>query len=141
MANQRQAVVWIDAAGRTRQTIFVVNDPSACIRTTLLGHSNADVLDWFQGDDNFNTSPAPLGLTYPKVTDYAALVFADGSGNQAGLTLPAPDSSIFMADQVSVDPSAIADIISAATTFLVNSAGNTVTTYLSGVRKGQTSVG
>lgn len=141
MPNLRQSVVWIDVAGRTRVTQFVINATPACIRTSLLAKSNADVVDWFEGDDHFNTSPAPLNLTYPRVTDFASLLFADGSGNQASLTLPAPDSSIFLADQVSVDPSAIADIISAATTFLVNSAGNTVTTYLGGVRKGQTSVG
>ena len=141
MPNLRQSVTWIDAAGRTRQTIFVVNGTGSCVRTTILGHSNADVLDWFEGTDHFNTSPAPLGLTYPKVTDFAQLIFADAGGNQAGLVIPAPDSSIFMADQVSVDASAIADLISAAETFLVNSVGNVVTTYLGGVRKGQTSVG
>ena len=139
MSNQRQSVVWIDAAGNTRQTQFLVNDPAACIRASLLVKSNADVQNWWEGDDHFNTSPAPLGLTYPRVGDYAMLLFADGSGNQAGLTLPAPDSAIFMADTISVDPSAIADIITAATTYLVNAAGNTVTTFVGGVRKGQAS--
>lgn len=141
MANQRQAVAWTDADGRTRQTVFVANATGSTIRAKLLGHSNADVLDWFEGDDHFNFSPSPSSATYDSVTDFATLLFADGSGNQASLTLPAPKSNIFLADQVTVDSSAIADIITAATTYLVNSAGNLVTTYLGGVRKGTTSVG
>jgi hypothetical protein len=141
MVTQQQDVIWIDAAGRTRRTSFTVNDTGSCIRTTILGHSNADVLNWYEGPPNVNSSPAPLGLTYPRVTDYALLVFADDDGNQASLVVPAPDSSIFEADQVSVDASAIADLITAAESFLLNAAGNLVTTYLSGVRRGQTSVG
>lgn len=139
MANQQQSVVWIDAGGRTRQTIFLVNAGGSTIRGVLLGHSNADVLNWWEGPPNPNTSPTPVAAVYTSVGDSAQLLFADGSGNEAGLALPAPQSGIFLADTVTVDPSAIADVIAAATTYLVNSAGNTVTTYLAGFRRGSPS--
>ena len=139
MANQQQSVVWIDVAGRTRQTIVLVNGTGSTIRSTLLGHSNADVLNWFEGPPNPNTSPSPSSSVYNSVGDSAQLIFADSSGNEAGLTLPAPQSGIFLADTVTVDASAIADVIAAATTYLVNSAGNTVTTYLAGFRRGSPS--
>lgn len=141
MPNQRQAVAWIDVGGRTVQTVFLVNDTGSTLRAALLGHSNADVLDWFEGVDNFTTSPSPTFATFPSVNDNARLLFEDGSGNQASITLPAPQSAVFLADGVTVDPSAIADVISAATTYLVNSAGNTVTTYIGGVRLARTSAG
>lgn len=141
MPNQRQAVVWVDAGGRTRQTVFVVNGSGSDLRAKLLGHSNADVQDWFEGTDNFNSSPSPVLMPFPDVIDSAKLVFADGSGNEASLTLPAPISSIFLADETTVDASAIADVITSATTYLVNSAGNTVTTFVGGFRTTSTSAG
>ena len=140
MANQRQSVVWIDAQGVTRQTIFLANATGSTIRAKLLLHSNADTLDWSEGIDHINGSPAPVVATYTSVHDSAVLLFADGSGNQASLALPAPQSAIFLSDTVTVDPSAIADIITAATTYLVNSAGNTVTTYLTGYRRGSPTI-
>jgi len=141
MANQRQSVAWVDNGGRTRQTIFVAGSTGSTIRAALLNHSNADVLDWFEGVDNFNTSPSPITAAFASVRDAARLVFADGSGNQVGLTLPAPAEDIFLADLVTVDQTMIADIITAAQTYLINSAGNLVTTYLSGVRTANTSAG
>lgn len=141
MANQRQAVVWIDAGSRTRQTVFVANATGSTIRAALLAHSNADFQDWFEGPDNFNLAPSPVSAAYPDVSDFAVLQFQDAGGNIAGLTLPAPKSSIFKADGVTVDASAIADVILAATTYLVNSAGNTVVAFTGGVRKGRTSAG
>src|SRR5215469_9313708 len=141
MPTQRQAIAWIDAGGRTRQTIFLASTTGSTLRAALLNHSNADVQDWFEGPDNFNLTPTPTNAAYPNVSDAARLIFADGSGNQASITLPAPQAAIFLADLTTVDPSAIADIITAATTYLVNSAGNIVTTYLAGVRTTATSAG
>lgn len=140
MAKQRQSVVWIDVNGKTRQTIFLANATGSTIRAKLLLHSNADVFDWSEGVDHTNLSPLPTNAIYNSVGDTAVLLFADGSGNQASLALPAPQSGIFLADTVTVDASAIADIVTAATTYLVNSAGNTVTTFLTGYRRGSPTV-
>lgn len=141
MTRQRQAIAWIDVGGRTVQTIFLADTTGSDLRAKLLGHSNADVLDWFEGDDNFTSVPSPTFATFPSVFDNARLLFEDGSGNQASITLPAPQAAIFLADGVTVDPSAIADVITSATTYLVNSAGNVVTTYIGGVRLARTSAG
>lgn len=141
LASQRQAVVWVDIGGRTRQTVFVVNAVGSTVRGQISAISNADVLDWFEGNDNFNVAPAPIGAAFASVRDYARLYFADGLGNQVSLTVPAPAAGIFMADQVTVDPAVIVPLINACKLYLLNSAGNLVTTYLGGVRFATTSAG
>lgn len=96
-------------------------------------HSNADVQEWFEGPDNLLT-PAPVSAGFPDVIDLARLTFTDAFGSLVNLALPAPKSSIFLADSVTVDSSAIADVIAASIGHLCSSGGSLVTAYVAGLR-------
>jgi len=136
MATKR-SIVWIDAGGRTRQTIPAGNATLSSIMAQIQAVSNADVLTWFEGSDN-SLSPSPVSATYPDVADAAILVYADGGGLEARLTVPAPLLSIFLADGSTVDPATIVALNAAVIGTLVTASGSAVTTYLSGVRQGKT---
>jgi hypothetical protein len=101
-------------------------------------HSNADVLNWFEGPPT-NLTPSPVSAVFADVVDLARLTFADAGGNLATLALPAPQLAIFQADSVTVNPSAIADIIAAAVGHLHTAAGNPVTAFVAGVRNQRSS--
>lgn len=134
MPQSLRSVAWIDAGGRTRQTITRTSTTASAIMSTLQGHSNAGVLEWFEGPDNqlFGTG---VNATFPDVADAAILTFTTAIGTLVTLTLPAPKLAIFMADGATVNPSAIADIIAAALANLVDGAGNPVTAYVAGIRR------
>lgn len=138
MAAQSRYIVWIDAGGRTRATIPCADPNNTTIMSALQNHSNADVLEWFEGPLNV-LSPSPVSAVFADVVDLARLTFTDAAGSLSTLALPAPKSGIFLADSVTVDPSAIADIISAAVGHLCSSAGGPVTAYVAGVRNQRSS--
>lgn len=133
MAAQMRSIAWIDAGGRTRQTIPCAQPDNAAIMAALENHSNAVVLHWFEGPDNILTL-TPTSAVFADVSDLARLTFTDASGSLATLALPAPQQSIFKPDSVTVDPSAIADIITAAVGHLCTAAGGLVTAYVAGTR-------
>lgn len=133
MAKQSRQIAWLDAGGRTRITIPTADPDSSTIMAKLQLHSNATIFSWFEGPLNF-PGGAPVSAMFPDVVDLARLTFQDASGNLTNLALPAPMSSVFLADTVTVDPSAIADIIAAAVGTLVTQAGGLVTAYVGGTR-------
>lgn len=133
MAAQMRQIVWIDLGGRTRVTVPCSDPNNTALMAALQNHSEADVLVWFEGPENA-LSPTPAGGLYPDVIDLARLTFTDVSGNLVQLALPAPSSSIFKADTVTVDPSTIVDIIAAAVGHLCTNAGGLVTAYVGGTR-------
>lgn len=130
---QRRQIVWIDLGGRTRVTIPCADPNVATIMAKMQLHSQADVQSWFEGPDNV-LSPSPAGGAFPDVVDLARLTFTDAAGGLVQLALPAPSSGIFLADSVTVDPSAIADIITACVGHLCTGGGALVTAYVSGIR-------
>lgn len=133
MAIQRRSLGWIDAGGRTRQTIPAADPDNSAIMTALMNHSNAVVQTWFEGPVN-NTLLTPVSAPFPDVIDTARLIFQGPSGEQAALILPAPKANIFLVDGVTVDPSTIVDIITASVGHLVVASGSPVTAYVAGVR-------
>lgn len=139
MAVQTRQIVWLDAAGRTRVTLPSADPDSSTIMSKLQLHSNADVLRWFEGPPTI-LSPVPPGGTYASVSDIARLTFTDPTGDLVDLALLAPDIGIFLADSVTVDPSAIADIITACVGVLVTQTGTPVSAFVGGLR-GQRSAG
>lgn len=133
MVAQRRYIVWIDAGGRTRATIPCADPDNATIMAKLQLHSNAGVQEWFEGPDNVLT-PTVVSATFPDVVDLARLTFTDAFGSLVNVALPAPQGSIFLADSVTVDPSAIADVIAACVGHLCSSGGSLVTAYVAGTR-------
>lgn len=140
MAKQTRQIVWIDVGGRTRVTLPTADPNSSTIMAKMQLHSQADVFSWFEGPPTFLT-PAAAGGVFADVVDLARLTFVDAGGSQVALALPAPSANIFLADTVTVDPSAIADLITACIGTLISSAGNAVTAYLAGTRNQRDSGG
>lgn len=140
MTAQKRYIVWIDAGSRTRATIPCAQPDNAAIMAALQNHSNAGVLDWFEGPDNA-LSPSTAAAIFADVADLARLTFTDATGSLATIALPAPQQAIFMADSVTVDPSTIADIITAAVGHLCTAAGGLVTAYVAGTRNQRSSGG
>ena len=132
MAAAQRSVVWIDSAGATTQTILASDPDAGTIQSTLQGHSNADVLNWWEGPPNPNTTPTTTAATYFTVSDTARLLFLDSAGSLTTVNLPAPKASIFAADTVTVDPSAIADVIAAVIAKGRSAGGNPIVSFVAG---------
>jgi class 3 adenylate cyclase len=135
----RRYMAWIDANGFTRLTLLngtgaLLGPTLTTVQTTLVAQSNADVLNSVENTLTTNT-PFPPGAVYRSVGDAAILTFQDGSGNLVDITLPAPLSSVFLADGVTVDSSAIALIIGSVIGTVVTPAGGTVSAYVAGYRR------
>lgn len=133
MAIQSRQIVWIDAGGRTRVTLPSADPDNSAIMAALQGQSNAAVQSWFEGPPTILV-PVAVSAAFPDVVDLARLTFTDAFGSLVNLALPAPKASIFMADSVTVDPAAIAAIITASIGHLVSSGGNPVTAFVAGLR-------
>jgi len=127
-------MVWIDANGFTRLTLVNGTSPLSGVQSALLAKSNADVLNAVENTISLFT-PAPPGGTYRTVGDAAILTFQDAGGNLVDITLPAPDSSIFLADQETVDGSQIAAIIAAVVGTVDTASGGVVTAFVGGTRR------
>lgn len=138
MAIQSRYIVWIDAGGRTRAVIPEADPDSSSIMSNMQAVSNADVLHWFEGPENPLT-PSPVSASFPDVADLVRLNFIDAGGSIATLAIPAPQAGIFLADQVTVDPAAIAALITACVGTLISPAGNTVVSFIGGVRNQRSS--
>lgn len=135
MADTTRSTIWVDVNGKTRQTIVRGNAPLAAVALALAGKSNADFQRDWEGPTVVNAAPLPINATYTSVNDYATLVFTTAAGNLVYITLPAPQSSIFMADQETVDPVAIATIIAAVVGTVLDGTGTVVTAFVGGYRR------
>ena len=131
MATDAYTLVWVDAAGgNSFRTIKVSGDPSAII-TALTARSNAGIAQYWGGPLN-QPGNLPTIADYPTAAQVAYLRFVDASGAVANVALPAPPTSIFLADGINVDPSQITGIISACVGTLVTASGAPVVAYQSG---------
>lgn len=132
MALTRRGVVWIDAQGENLLHVMTGVSSMSAVQSGLAALSNAGPLfDWEAEEDSF--SPAPTSSVYPTVRVQAVLIFQDSStASIAKLYVPAPLSSIFLSDGVTVDPSAIGSLISAVEGVIVAGSGNPVDTFVGG---------
>jgi len=135
LADQEQTTVWVDVNGRTRATYVCTGLGSADIQADLKALSCADIQRSWEGDVVENASPTPTTGAYQNVADYAVLVFTTAGGDLVYLTLLAPLDTIFMADQETVDPTAIAVLIADCIGNLQTTSGDDVTGYVGGFRR------
>jgi hypothetical protein len=133
MADSAESAVWIDANGRTRQTI-VQSLTGATPIVNAMGPCQLGVLQrsW-EGVLNI-TGNVPVGGAYQAVADAFELLFQTASGSILRLTVPAPDIAVFLADGVTVDPANanIVNLVNACLGLLSDGAGNSATVYLGG---------
>jgi len=108
--------------------------------SSLLAISEADELTSVEGTLTVNSTPAAPGGTYRSVTDEADLWYADASGQLVQVTLPAPDSSIFLSDQETVDPAnaGIVTLNGQVIGLVLTAAGGVVTNFVGGIRSKRT---
>lgn len=135
MADQEQTTIWVDANGRTRATYIRTAAGAATIVADLVALSHADWQRSWAGDVLVNGAPSTSTGDYQNVADYAVLVYQTAVGTQVYLTLVAPQSGIFLADQETVDPTAIAVLNTDVIGSLEDGAGNVVTAYVGGFRR------
>lgn len=134
MADTTRSCVWVDAAGRTRQTILRGNASLATVEADLLALTNADTQRSWEGPTVLNPSPAPTNATYPNVADYAVLVYTDGT-DLVYVTLVAPQASVFLPDGETVDPVAIATLTGHVIGTITTGSGAAVTGFVGGFRR------
>ena len=84
------------------------------------------------------TAP-PTNASYPSVTDGARFQFADGAGERASLTIPAPIEALFGAGSNVIDSTQTnsAAVIAYATANLTDLAGTALNLYKGGIKVGK----
>jgi hypothetical protein len=129
----RRTTVWIDAAGKTTAHLLTTAAGAAAIEAAIAAVSNAvPQLEW----EGPLVAPGGAGVNaaFPSVADTATLTFTKASGELLKVLVPAPISSIFLADAETVDPTQIAALIAAVVGSLSDPSGNLATAYVSGLR-------
>lgn len=132
MTDQVRSIVWLDAGGFVTITRVQTATGAASIQADALAVSDADFNDWWEGDLNINTSPAPTSSQYPSVRQVAVLSFLCADGTIANLRIPAPSISIFLSDGVTVDQTTITTLIADCIGNLESVSGSLATSYLAG---------
>lgn len=131
MVDKRATVVWTDANGDSQVRSITTVSGSSGIQTQLQVYSNAVIMSDWEGD-LINNAVTPSTSDYLTVKQVAYLTFTDGAGHNAVLPLPAPNTSIFNADGITVSALAIGPLIAACVGSLRTAAGSTVTAFVSG---------
>lgn len=131
----RRSVIWVDAQGKTRQTLLRGSATLLTVMSSVKSVSNADVLGDFEGTETINGTPVPVAAAYATVNDFAVLTYETGAGTLVYITVPAPLSSIFLADGETVDATAIAALTTAVVGTVTDASGNAVTAFVAGVRR------
>lgn len=110
---ERAVIIWADSQGEQTLNIYVTSTGVSAIRTNLAALSNAVPVESSEGT-RVAISGTPTVATYPSVRSNARLYFRAASGSRGTLLIPAPISSIFLSDGVTIDPSAVSSLVTAA---------------------------
>lgn len=123
----------MDAQGQRALNVITTDTGVGGIETALVAASNADIVECWEGLDEVY-SPAPSTANYPTLRVAALLTFQDATGSAARLILPSPHDTIFMADNVTVDPTnaEVLAIIAAAVGHLVCGSGSVAVAFVGG---------
>jgi len=134
MADQVRSIVWVDAGGFTTITKVRTATGAAAIQSALVGASNADYTQQWEGPLVFNGAPGPSAATYQPANYRAILTFQCTDFSQVDIILPAPQLGDFLADGATIDPAsaAIATLITACIGNLESSTGATAASFVAG---------
>jgi hypothetical protein len=131
------STLWVDAAAG--QTIYRVRTSSGigAILPAIVAASNADWLQCWEGPESTNT-PVPTAAQYLPTKPAALLYFLCGDGSTAILRIPSPQVGIFLADQVTVDPTnaLVITLVAACVGSLQSASGSTAVSLQAGVLEG-----
>jgi hypothetical protein len=126
---------WVDITGGKKSTMVRTVLNTANILTQMSILSRAQMIGAVLGDRLPYADALPgLGLTYPDVADAAILTFQMSNLQLNRLAVPAPKSSLFLADGETVDATAATAIINACSVGLRTLDGAAVLRYISGKR-------
>lgn len=125
----------MDATGSTTSTQINGSLTLAGVQAALLAVSNADYVREFEGTSVANGSPSPIAAPFETVMDQAFLWFVTAAGTLVQVTVVAPQSSIFMADGMTVDPTSVAGVVAAVVGTVTDQNGNVTTAFTAGLRQ------
>lgn len=128
---------WVDAKGWRLAPSLEVNDETlaATIAGDMAALSNAT-----NDTIYFTTVESGVGFAgadnvYQSVYECAKLTFASSvDGGRVFLLIPAPSTSLFLADQETVDPSVASALIADVLATVQTTGGNPVDSYVGGYR-------
>ena len=126
-------VVLADANGSATAIQLRTDTSGNDVMSSILAKSRAGLVQWSEGEI-ITGVPLPSASAYRSVFDVAYLTFADATGDLTVITLPAPHTTIFLADQQTVDSGQILTLIADVIAQCVTAAGNPVVSYVSGFR-------
>lgn len=138
MATARLVHEWQDASGgflRSGNFVLDTTDLTA-LEAAVVAVSNANLQYATLAVPFVSPTAATPGVTWYLCTDTAVLLFATGAGTTVQLVIPAPTQDIFKIDKLTVDPTSLlmVSLISEVVGNLCDSAGNTVTAFIQGVK-------
>lgn len=133
MTNVRRYTVWSDTEGRQVLTRLYANGSLATLTAALAAQSVGALLYNTESAD-LSPTQADAGGAYDTNVERAVLLFTDAAGLIVKVLLPMPAASIFLSDNVTVDPTQITSIISAVIGTVLSASGSPATAYKGGFR-------
>jgi hypothetical protein len=135
----RAYVKWVDAYGAERLTWYSYMTGGVLTAFSLAIEACCNPVPAQVVAGLVQVSPAtPTTDPYPNVIDSAVLTFATGLGSLVGVICPGFLEALYLADNQTVDiaqPLVIALVNACLSLPLVDSAGNVVLSYVSGLRQ------
>jgi len=135
VAVDRLYLEWQDIGARFLRTANYVATPAAVAAylTALQNASNAGIQIGTEGTAVFIAN-SPVDAQYPSALDTAVLLFSTSAGTTVSITVPAPVSSLFAADNLTVSTVGAAALIAAATAAMGDNLGNSIVAFNQGLR-------
>lgn len=128
----RTALVWSDVGGNTRLSTFNNDGANTAILAALQAVSNGGISAWWDGAV-VNPAPTLVAATYRDVRDSALLTYQDATGDFVKIYVPCPQSGIFLADLVTVNPAAVASVTTAMVAHGRSASGQAIVSLVAGV--------
>jgi hypothetical protein len=131
-----RSTIWIDAQGRTQQTIFTTSAGGGTIETDMAALSNAAVLNSWEGAPAGPSGATTIG-TYQTVRDYVLVQYINADLTVSTLSIPAPLIGIFLSDGVTLDTAnaGVLTLTGAVIGSLLGASGSPATAILGGTRR------